>query len=107
MKKIKTGRIELNKQYDYEDQLEQDAVKIAQKNGCKCFKMDKHFTHHPDQLFLIDTQRFFWVEFKLPNNHEQPGQSIVRKRLENLNHSCYVIDNIREFVEVLKKEINK
>lgn len=52
-----------------------------------------------DNIILADGGRTFLVEFKLPENNQQPNQVEFQQRAESLGHTYVVIKSLDQFKE--------
>jgi hypothetical protein len=79
-----------------EDYVELNTVRIAEKHGRFCRKVNWQGKRNaPDHVFAHDTyEREIWIEFKKPNEEARRRQSLEHDRMAAAGMSVHVFDRI-------------
>ena len=74
--------------------VEQPLVKEVKRRGGIAYKLVSPGRRNvPDRLCIMPGGRMFFVECKAPGESPRPGQERELKRLRDLGHEAYTLDN--------------
>lgn len=87
-----------------EAKLERKLVARGKSMGMIVVKLEAPPIGIPDRLFIMDSGRTVFIEFKNPNGKGRisPEQFVRANQLHKLGHVCYCIDNYEEGLEILE-----
>ncbi len=87
-----------------EKQLEEKASDIAKEFGFLSYKIAARSRRGlPDRIF-VGWGKTIFVEFKSPGEKLSPIQRYVISQLQDQDATVYIVDNIKELRNVLRKE---
>lgn len=85
-----------------ESSIEAAVVKYGKSIGCLVYKLTGR--NDPDRLFVAPDGHAFFIEFKAPRQLPRPGQRHEHKRITDLGHPVYVVDDTEKGKDVVHKE---
>ena len=89
-----------------ESQIENKVCKFAKDNGFLVYKfVSPNNRGVPDRIFIFDKNIFF-IEFKRSGNKLSKLQSFTKDNIEAQGFNVYVIDNIDDGINLLKKYLH-
>ena len=87
-----------------EQEIETKSVTYATRRGFLNYKLDKlPGKKGLDQLFVGYNGVAFFVEFKAPGKNPTKKQWKEINTLRERNHKCYIIDNYRDFQDLINR----
>ena len=88
-----------------ESNIEQACTKYANSRDIVCVKLNR-LIGLPDKVFLRYGKLFF-VEFKRPGQEPRKIQIYWHELLRRHNFNVYVVNNFKQFTEILDNEFFK
>ena len=90
-----------------EDEIELSVVAWAEDNGWLARKMQYiGRAGCPDHIF-VGYGRTIWIEFKKPDEEPDPKQAREHRRFRAAGVTVFVIDNVRDGVDVLLRAMGQ
>lgn len=87
-----------------EKQVEQALVKAVKRSGGICPKFTSPgLAGVPDRLVLMPNGKLGFVEVKAPKKKPRALQLYRMKQLTDLGFNCFVLDEIEQIPELLRK----
>jgi len=91
-----------------ESKVEGDCRDHAKDCGCFLLKLNPaFFVGIPDRMLIGPNKTIFFIEFKKVGKKPIRRQLFVHKLFRDLGFSVYVIDDFKNFKEILNAELQK